>query len=258
MKIRLAFLLPLLLPLIGCPDPTAVADGSVVDQAMPDPNGAGIAADGAPLPPPQEGATPGAGGTPGGVAGGRPEVAGFTVEPGKGVKLSGEVIYAGSKTGTLRIDFLKNTDGATFPELVHTLTLEKPGPWTVEAPADLGDVSIVSFIDTNNNGPSEGEPAGMIEKTTVGSSDLAKLDITLSDTPDLGSLKPTPGAGAKEGGVPPQPPTGPSGGTAPATGAASGPAPVDAPPGTLGVPAGPTPDATGVAPAGGAPVAPPK
>ncbi len=241
---RSLLLLPLLstLFLAGCPDPTAVADGkgSGGPNGPPDPN-APRDANGAPMAPPQDGAGPG---------GGRPQVVGFKVEPGTGVKLSGDITYTGTRTGTLRVDFLKNSEGGSFPELVNTIALDKPGPWSVEAPKDLGDISIVSFIDADDNGPSDGEPAGKIDKTTVAGADIAKLDITLSDNPELGSLKP-PGKGAPAGGMPPPP-------------GANGPAPGDAPPGGPGgpaAPAGPPPDGGAPPvppPAGGAPGAPQK
>jgi hypothetical protein len=42
------------------------------------------------------------------------------------------------------------------------MTLEKPGPWEVEAPKDGGSLWIVSFIDANGNGPDTTEPAGRV------------------------------------------------------------------------------------------------
>lgn len=209
----------------GCPDPNAVAEGApsveqppLVEGGAPPPGappidpGAGPPPTGEPVPPPSGEA---------GSTAGRPAGVAFQVEPGKGVRLAGTVSYAGSASGTLRIDFLKNPAGATFPELVHTLSLPAPGPWSVEAPVDLGEVSIVAFLDANDDGPGAGEPAGMIERTTVGSAAMSNLDITLSDTPELGALKPGagPGGPAHPGGAVPPPP-----GDAP-------PAPGDAPAG---------------------------
>ncbi len=220
--------------LTGCPNPDVVTDAPM--GGNPPPGGM----------PGQEGG----GGQPGG---GRPEIAGFAVEAGQGVTLSGTIIYAGTQTGTLRIDFLQKGKGGSFPELVHTLTLDKPGPWSVEAPKDLGDLSIVSFLDSNNNGPGPGEAAGMIESTTVGSVPVSNLDITLSDQPNLGAMTP-PTAGAQPqpdgvGGPPPggQPPDG--------AGGPGGPPPGGQPPGGPGgqPPGGQPPGGPGGQPPGGQP-----
>ncbi len=201
-----------LLALAGCPDPNGVAGGA---PALEEPTAVGPPpVDGAPpmdAPPSEPSAMPPGDPSATGATGssaGRPAAAAFHVEPGKGVQLSGTVSYAGSASGTLRIDFLKNPAGSTFPELVHTLTLAAPGAWSVEAPADIGEISIVAFLDANDDGPGPGEPAGMIERTTVGATPMASLDITLSDTPELGSLKPGAGPGAApQGGSVAPPPT---------------------------------------------------
>ncbi len=205
--------LPLLL--VGCPTPNTVKDGDVPMLTNPDGN-----LDGAPPPPgdgpPLEGRQPeGAGAGPSGPEGGtppggdgvgRPAGAKFNVAAGEGVKLSGTILYAGTKKGKLKVDFLKNKKDVLFPELMHSITLDATGPWSVEAPKDLGDISIVSFLDSDDNGPSPGEPAGMIETATVAAVDVPSLHITLSDTPALGNLTPpTPGA---SGVMPPAKPVG--------------------------------------------------
>lgn len=231
LRLPLAPLCAALVVLGGCPDPNAVVEGA------PSLEPAALEGGAPPLgaPPSDPGAGPQPAGepapTPGGEAGpsaGRPAGVAFQVEPGKGVRLSGTVSYGGAASGTLRIDFLKNPAGASFPELVHTLSLAAPGPWSVEAPADLGEISIVAFLDANDDGPGAGEPAGMIERTTVGSAAMANLDITLSDTPELGSLKPGAGPGApppQAGGSVPPPPSDapPAPGDALSTGAAPAP-----------------------------------
>lgn len=201
----------LLIPLVlsGCPDPTSVAEAP--EPALP---AAPLQMVGVP-PPPEQGGNPdptmgsglpsGVPGAPapgtaaGGTSGGRPKAAGFTIQPGEGVRLSGRVKYHGSRTGVLRIDVLKNNETTTFPELLETISLTSAGPWTTEVPKDLGEISIVSFIDADDNGPNDGEPAAMIEHTVVASKNISGLDLTLTDSPNLGALKPG-------GSVPPPPP----------------------------------------------------
>lgn len=175
--------------LAGCPDPGAPpADGPA----------AGGGAGGAP------GGEAGAGGAPGGAGGapvGPPPAAQkFQVTPGEGAKLSGTVTYAGTKTGAIHIDFLKPGENGAFPVLLDSLSLEKVGPWEVEAPKGLGKIGIVGYVDVAGDGPNDGDPAaritGLVE---VGSDAITGLDLALSDTPDLGDF--TPGKGDK--GAPP-------------------------------------------------------
>lgn len=196
-------LLPVLLLLAGCPDPSVSTDAGEGKAGGPAPTAPLAPPDGAVAPPP-EGAPAGApGGVPGELppppAGGvRPDNV-FQVTSGQSVKISGTVSYSGTRTGDLRVDFLKSNVGA-FPELAHSITLPKPGPFEVEAPKGYGELSVVAFLDADGNGPSEGEPAARIEGTiTVADADITGLSLTLSDAPNLGDLKP-PGAG---GGKPP-------------------------------------------------------
>lgn len=247
MFVRTLPLLPLLLVLGGCPDPTASTDGAKVDMLGPggqgQPGAGGPGGQGQPGTPGQPGAE---GGMPGeGVPGGaRPTPPGFQVTAGEGVKLSGTVSYTGVKTGKFRIDFLQQTEGNGFPRLVHSTTLDAAGPWEVEAPKGSGDLKIVSFLDANDNGPDPTEPAGRVKQVVmVADAAIPGLDIVLTDEPDLGDLKPG-GPGQEGKGGPP-----PGGGM----GMEGGAPPKDAPaPGGMG---GPPP--TGGAGAGGAPASPP-
>ncbi len=244
LAIRLVAPVVVLVALAGCPDPTVASDppaGSAT-SALDGQNAAPLT--GPPAPPVPVGPSdpslgpgdptgaPGAptpGTAPSGTsaAGGRPQVAGFQVATGAGVHLSGRVRYDGNKHGVLRIDFLRNSPTATFPELLHTLSLKAPGEWSVEAPKDLGEVSIVAYIDADGNGPSDGEPAAKLDRVKVGTTEQDDLDLILSDAPNLGSLKP-----ASAEGVPPPPddPPPPAGATPSSIGAVP-PPPVNPPPG---------------------------
>lgn len=194
--------LPLLLLLAGCPDPTASPDGAgMSDKPMGGPGGpGGPGGEGGPGMggPGQGGPGMGGPGQGGQMPSGRPTPTGFQIKEGQTIKLSGTVSYTGSKTGTFTIDFLKQNEGSNFPDLVHSLTLDKPGPWEVQAPKDGGSYMVVCFLDGNGNGPEPTEPAGRIkEQVTLGQADITGLDIAVSDNPELGELK--PGGGGGEG-----------------------------------------------------------
>ena len=235
----LARSLPLLLVLVGCPDPTAAPEGGgMSDKPM---------GGGAPGEPGQPG-QPGMGGPPGGEGGptGRPTAPGFQVTAGEGVKLTDSLSYTGTKTGVYRIDFLKQSEQASFPELVHSIELPAPGPWEVEAPKDAGEFWVVSFLDANGNGPDPSEPAARVKDLVrIGTEPIGGLDLVLSDDPDLGELKPN----AKEG----PPGTLPPGGEMkPGETPPGGAPPGGAPPGS--VPPGAPPTDAGAPPAGAPPV----
>ncbi len=247
MKI-LALILPLAL-LVGCPapdDPLALppTDGSAPPPGDPnaagaggppgDPNAAGGGAGGAP--PIPEGVVIGPNG---------PEL---KVEPGQGIKLSGEVVYTGSATGKLRLDVLKKSEGGGQGiQILHALTVEKPGPWELEVPKDLGPIIINAFIDANGNGPDATEPSATLDTLTVASEPMAGLKLELKDggtnpfaldpnAPPPATM-PAPTAGAD--GAPP-----PGGEGAPPPGGEGAP-----PPGNPGTP----PGNTGTPPAAGEP-----
>lgn len=185
----------------------------------------------------------GPGGGPGGGApNGRPEPAGFGIEAGTGVKISGEITYAGTNKGTIYYDVLsKGQDN--MPALVYSGKLDAPGPFEFEAKKEFGEVYVVAFLDVNGSGstPEPTEPAGRVTGTVdIGSEPVANVSIVLSDTPDLGDLTPSskptgggPGGGGPAGGPPPggeqgaggPPPGGPQGAGGPPPGGPQGTAP---------------------------------
>ncbi|MBM4391099.1 MAG: hypothetical protein FJ090_08260, partial [Deltaproteobacteria bacterium] len=135
---------------------------------------------------------------------------GFKVTTGEGVKLSGTVSYAGDKAGKIHIDFLLPPEQGHFPKLIHSLLVEEPGAWEIEAPKKLGKVGVVGYVDMAGDGPSDGDPAfrypGLVDIDEVA---VAGLDLVLTDSPDLGEF--TPGLAGPSQGPPPQ-----DGGAAPA------------------------------------------
>lgn len=175
--------------LTACPDPAATSSGSggptAAGGAAPNPGGGGG----------------GGGGSPGPAQ----DVADWTEIEGDAVTLSGTLTYAGSKKGSLRLDFL---GAGSLGGLQHTTTLDAVGPWSVQAPASLGEVYVVAFVDLDSDGPSPTDPAGRTADTvTVGAEDVAGIDIELSDSPDLGDLTPG-GPHPGSGDTPPTPQAG--------------------------------------------------
>ncbi|NOY26727.1 MAG: hypothetical protein GXP62_12715 [Oligoflexia bacterium] len=175
--------------LSGCPDPSATT-------GMP------------------KNAPPPAGQVGGGQAGAGPAAPGNKSETpatdwdtydGDQVTISGTLSYDGSKTGALRLDFL----GAdTLGGLQHTMTVDALGPWTVKAPAKLGNVFIVGFVDVAKDGPSSDDPAARTaDSITISDKDITGIDLKLVDDPDLGDLTPG-GPHPGNADVPPTAPTG--------------------------------------------------
>ncbi len=198
---------------------------------VPDqPLGAGPGAQGGP-PPAQVG--PGGPGGPGGAEGpkppagsGRMQPKGFEVEEGQGVTISGTVAYEGETEGTLRVDFLPAKPDQGLPGAVHSLTLEAPGPWSVEAPQGFGELLICAFIDTNEDGPSRGEPKVLLtEPITIGTEPIADVQLVVQDDWDRqqgqGGPKQMPPELRADGKTPPAegPPPPPEGAQAPPEGA---------------------------------------
>lgn len=209
-------LVGLLVGLVGCPDPnpTGSYGGTEGTGGGPGPSGGSEGPGAAPAAP---GAT-------------RPDDARFKVGKDEGVELSGTFVYAGEKTGQLRLDFLTMDEGQP-PRLVHTKELAKAGPWSVRVPKDFGNIYVVAFIDQAGDGPGGDDPAAVTsDPVAVGATDVGDVTLTLSDSPDLGLFTP--------GGAPNSPPPGEP---APGEPAPGEPAP-DGPPPDGPAPDGPPPD----------------
>ncbi len=103
---------------------------------------------------------------------------GFGVEPGQGVTISGSVSYGGAVQGTIRVDFFQSqrkaraqvdgqqaqADPPSTPHTAHSIVLEEPGTWSVEAPKGYGPLMVCAFIDVDGGGPSKGEPKVLLER----------------------------------------------------------------------------------------------
>jgi hypothetical protein len=150
----------------------------------------------------------------------RQQPAGFEVEEGKGVAISGTVVYEGDAEGVLRVDFLPPKPAQGMPGAVHSITLEQPGAWSVDAPADFGELIICAFIDSNDDGPSRGEPKVLLtEPLKVGAEPIAEVELVIQDDWDRshqqGNPKQMPPELRGQGMDPPQGGPGPDGGQPP-------------------------------------------
>ena len=198
--------------LAGCPDPTTAAD-----LGNPGPGG------GAP--------GPGGAGTEGAPQGPPPEPGNFSLDDGAGVTVSGTLKYTGEAKGGVRIDVLRKEDDAP-PQLLHVEKLDAPGAFSFQAPSNTGEVSLVAFVDVDDDGPSPSDPAGRAD-IEIAEETVGELVIDLSDEPELGDL--TPGDApapadvlAEDGAAPTNPEVGTDTPEAPPTDAPEAPA-VEAP-----------------------------
>jgi hypothetical protein len=124
------------------------------------------------------------------TTGASPEAGRFDVTAGEGVLVSGTFEYSGETSGKYRIDFLQK-DGDAPPRLLHTLELDAPGAFELEAPAGTGSVFVVGFVDADGDGPSNADPGGMLTAPIViDNSPIADLVLTISEAPDLGDFTP--------------------------------------------------------------------
>ena len=135
-----------------------------------------------------------------------PEPGQFDVGDEGGITIGGTLTYEGSKEGQVRLDFLR-TDGDGPPHLLHVEKLDAVGAFSVRAPANTGPVTIVAFVDEEDDGPDSSDPAGLVQ-LAIEEAAIADLNIAISDTPDLGALTPGSGppAGAEASGAAPEEP----------------------------------------------------
>lgn len=128
------------------------------------------------------------------------------VVPGTGAVVSGTFAYAGTATGSYRVDVLKVEAKGGSP-LIKALTLPEQGPWSVELPLDVGPVILNGFVDVGGLGPGHGEPSVRFHGVTVGKEAISGVELVLVDgghevgTPVAGTTAvpaPTDPSGATE------------------------------------------------------------
>lgn len=123
------------------------------------------------------------------------------------------------------------------------LLIERPGPWSFEAPVGVGAIEIEAFQDETGDGPSADDPYARLTLTVA---DAPVPDLLLVLVPGARGTGPGPGAA---------PPGAPGGGGAPGTPPPPG-TPGTPPPPGVGTPSEPPPGVPGEAPPPGTPPAP--
>jgi hypothetical protein len=113
----------------------------------------------------------------------------FTIEEGQSVKLSGLVSHSGTETGNLVIQVLRVSTGNP-PQLLHSESIDKAGPFTIQAPSDLGQISLMAFMDLDGNGQPSEDDIGARSDLNIQSIDLSDLNLVLGDIELLGDLVP--------------------------------------------------------------------
>ncbi len=184
---RSAMAIAVMMLLSGCPEPPATNQGQAPSNANQPPGAQPAAPAGKPGQSDHAaGENPSMPAPDGSMAmaiadnGGRLNPTGFQVSAGDGVTMSGSISYDGTASGVLRLDFLKQPEGQTLPQLLHTMALDAPGPWKVDVPKDLGSVNIVAYLDANENGPNEGEPSATATNIEVGGDPITGIDLELT------------------------------------------------------------------------------
>ncbi|MCB9742391.1 MAG: hypothetical protein H6741_06255 [Alphaproteobacteria bacterium] len=112
---------------------------------------------------------------PGGPEGPPPE---FEIE-GEAVKISGNIIFPDYNGGTIVIEVLRNEEGINQPIRLHVLTLNAPGPYSFDAPKDVGEVNLIAYIGDAEQGPNPEVPLGNIDPINVTTEAISGVDITI-------------------------------------------------------------------------------
>jgi len=172
--------------LAGCPEsPDNLPDGSPAAQAEQVPGEPSV--------------------QPPGIAGEVPDPKStrFNADAEDSITLSGTLSYAGEQTGTVLLQVLTVAANQP-PSLMHHEEFEAPSTFSLVAPKNVGSARLISFLDTDDDGPSATDPAAMMS-IEIGTQDLTDLSLLLLDEPDLGDM--TPGADHSDALANPTPPS---------------------------------------------------
>lgn len=181
---------------MGAPPPGGLPEGQVPPGGPADPN-AMPGGDPAAMPGGDPTAMPSAPGQPppDGLPGGQPvpgdpsaapppagAAPGLAVEAGKGVKISGTLAYAGSKTGIYHIDILQSGGEGKQPLVVGSLSPKAAGPFEIEVPQNFGEVGVYAYLDVDGDGLSPVDPAGGHDgMLKVGTTAIPGTDLKIVD-----------------------------------------------------------------------------
>ena len=227
------------------PPPTSGEGGAPAGSTPPAAGGEG--AEGGPQ-------TPGGGGAGGGAGNGcrasDMSSAQIPIAEGEAVALSG-TLSTSEQGGPILVELVRLE--AEAPVSFYHFECSGPGPFTLSAPPDQGEVWLVAFQDPKGDGPTSDDPSAMAGPVTLGRSAQGDLTLALALGADLGRValphqvagsnagpkdppgqgqpmvdpgQPPPEGGAAPGGTPPAgtPPAGsePAGASPPAAPAPAG------------------------------------
>lgn len=102
--------------------------------------------------------------------------------------IKGEVVIEGYQEGLIQIDITKAADGPQKP--VTNLRLEKPGPFEIYVPKNLGKTQITAILDIKKDGPGREDPRGEPSENplTIKADGVEGLVITI----DMANIQSTP------------------------------------------------------------------
>ncbi|MDP7112893.1 MAG: hypothetical protein QGH45_13065 [Myxococcota bacterium] len=113
------------------------------------------------------------------------------------VTVSGTLVVDEGVTGTVDIDcFAPDPDDPNKRELVNKVKIHQPGAYEMKIPKDFGALILEAFIDSDGDGPDDGDARGEFANNPlmVGGEDIADVDIELIEPPK------SAGGGAWRGG----------------------------------------------------------
>ncbi len=157
-----------------------------------DPSSPSPGVPGAPTPGVPGAPTPGVAGDP------EPGTPAEQQDDGPSARIAGVVQMADYRTGQVRIDVFDGdhrSHAGQRPNLVRSMTMEKPGPFELIVPLSVGKVWLESSNDENQDGrPGPRDPSGRYRQNPI--------DITASGISglviDLERNEPPPGGGGAE------------------------------------------------------------
>ena len=72
---------------------------------------------------------------------------------------------------------------AESSKVLWGFSCNRPGAFSISVPADLGLVSLVVWLDTTGDGPSEEDARGEVVGLSIASEDLGGLAVPVSTPP---------------------------------------------------------------------------
>ncbi|MCB9746732.1 MAG: hypothetical protein H6740_29430, partial [Alphaproteobacteria bacterium] len=110
----------------------------------------------------------------------------FEIE-GEAVKVSGSVVFPEYNGGRVVVEVLRNEEGIAQPIRLHVLTMDAPGPYSFNAPKDVGEVNVIAYIGDPEQGPTPESPQGNRDPINVTTEAVSGVDVTIMVDPSTKS-----------------------------------------------------------------------